>query len=183
MNPLAAIRSGQARWGPRPLGVLLLVWLNLALQPCAAALAAGQTPACPHCPPGHAAAADHDEAGAHAAAHSPATHAHAEHSPAAHSSAAHSSAAHAAAAEPGATPHRACAGWLAECANAGEINHHARDTGIEPPAPAASWIADWPDVPRLADADAGGAAPAVRRRCGIAGASPPLNVLYCVYLD
>jgi len=33
------------------LGVVLVAWLNLALQPCAMAFEAGQDHDCPHCPP------------------------------------------------------------------------------------------------------------------------------------
>lgn len=33
------------------LGVILVAWLNLALQPCAMALEAEQDHDCPHCPP------------------------------------------------------------------------------------------------------------------------------------
>ena len=48
----------QSRW----LGVLVAVWLNLAVQPCAMAL--GQDDGCPHCPP-----VDHESMDGHRGHH------------------------------------------------------------------------------------------------------------------
>ena len=45
--------------GQRALGLFAAVWLNLALQPCAMAMAADHD--CPHCPPQH----EHEMAGHH----------------------------------------------------------------------------------------------------------------------
>ena len=51
-NPRSTRTLTQSRW----LGVLVAVWLNLAVQPCAMAL--GLDDGCPHCPPVDHAAMD-----------------------------------------------------------------------------------------------------------------------------
>lgn len=50
----ASRKPAMSRW----LGVVVAVWLNLAVQPCAMALGADE--GCPHCPPSHG-----DEMAAH----------------------------------------------------------------------------------------------------------------------
>ena len=50
MNMLQIIRHWQRRSALRIFGVLVAVWLNLALQSCA--MAAMPADDCPHCPPG-----------------------------------------------------------------------------------------------------------------------------------
>ena len=51
MNPLASIRQRQISWAHRVLGMFVVVWLNMALQPCAMAFGSEQD--CPQCPPVH----------------------------------------------------------------------------------------------------------------------------------
>lgn len=46
----------------RALGLFVAVWLNLALQPCAMALAEQDEPDCPHCPPSQMQAHEHGAA-------------------------------------------------------------------------------------------------------------------------
>lgn len=43
----------QAPWTQRAFGVFVVMWLNLALQPCAMALGGGPDQDCPNCPPAH----------------------------------------------------------------------------------------------------------------------------------
>ena len=46
-------RQKRRNFGARNiLGVVVVAWLNLALQPCAMACPADQVPDCPNCPPG-----------------------------------------------------------------------------------------------------------------------------------
>ncbi len=49
LNTLAIVRQRQIPWARRVLGMFVVVWLNLALQPCAMAL--GDEHDCPQCPP------------------------------------------------------------------------------------------------------------------------------------
>ncbi len=51
MIPLANIRQRQIPWAHRVLGMFVVVWLNMALQPCA--MAFGDEHDCPQCPPAH----------------------------------------------------------------------------------------------------------------------------------
>lgn len=51
MNNLASISKQRRTWGRSALGLFAVVWLNLALQPCAMAFEAEDDPNCPHCPP------------------------------------------------------------------------------------------------------------------------------------
>ena len=59
LKPLAKIRQRQVPWARRVLGMFVVVWLNMALQPCAMAFGNVDAKAnghdCPHCPPAHAA--------------------------------------------------------------------------------------------------------------------------------
>ena len=50
---LATIRRKQAAWTPGVLGLFVVVWLNLALQPCAMAMGNEHEHDCPRCPPSH----------------------------------------------------------------------------------------------------------------------------------
>lgn len=54
MNSLATLRQRQIPWARRVLGLFVVVWLNLVLQPCAMAMGAVEDHDCPHCPPSHA---------------------------------------------------------------------------------------------------------------------------------
>ena len=51
MSYLAGISKQRRTWGRSALGLFAVVWLNLALQPCAMAFEAEDDPNCPHCPP------------------------------------------------------------------------------------------------------------------------------------
>jgi len=53
LSHLANIRQQQQSRGHRALGLFVLVWLNLALQPCAMALQTDDYD-CAHCPPAQA---------------------------------------------------------------------------------------------------------------------------------
>ena len=50
MMTVRTIRSWQRRCIPRTLALLVVVWLNVAFQPCAMAYGAADN--CPHCPAG-----------------------------------------------------------------------------------------------------------------------------------
>ena len=51
LNILASIRQRQTPWTQRVLGMFIVVWLNLALQPCAMALGETSDHKCDYCPP------------------------------------------------------------------------------------------------------------------------------------
>jgi hypothetical protein len=53
VTALATIRQRQVPWARRTLGMFVVVWLNLVLQPCAMALGGEIDHDCPHCPPSH----------------------------------------------------------------------------------------------------------------------------------
>lgn len=53
MNSIATPRQRQTPWARRTLGMFVLVWLNLALQPCAMAMGGDDDHDCPHCPVSH----------------------------------------------------------------------------------------------------------------------------------
>lgn len=53
LNALSTIRRKQTPWARRVLGLFAVVWLNMALQPCAMAFGDMQQRDCMHCPPGH----------------------------------------------------------------------------------------------------------------------------------
>lgn len=53
MSSLAILRQQQTPWARRVLGMFVVVWLNLALQPCAMAMGGDDDHDCPHCPPAH----------------------------------------------------------------------------------------------------------------------------------
>ena len=53
MNLLATIRQQRGPWGRRVLGLFVVVWLNVALQPCAMAFGDASDHGCLHCPPVH----------------------------------------------------------------------------------------------------------------------------------
>lgn len=40
-------------WAQRALGLFVVLWLNIAIQPCAMAMVDGGDHNCPHCPPTH----------------------------------------------------------------------------------------------------------------------------------
>ena len=50
LNLIAKIRQQRKPWARRVLGVFVMVWLNVALQPCAMALDDAHEHGCQHCP-------------------------------------------------------------------------------------------------------------------------------------
>lgn len=153
----------QVRWGRRLLTLLVLAWLNLVLQPCAMAMAADA--ACPGCPPAHA-----DRPMGHA---SKATH---EHAAVPHDGMGSDAVAHEHNTDGG-----ACGGSLVDCVRLGDINQCDRQQPLTPDHTTV-WLAPPPMVsaqPGYRDPPVFSAGDAAR----LAGAFPPLNVLYCVYLD
>jgi len=166
MSLLTKMRIRQARWGRPTLALVMFAWLNVILQPCAMAMAGS---VCPHCPPermhaqpahamadhGHShAMPDHEHGGEHATSQGQQS-------------------------DPGSDE---CAGDLSGCANLDDLRQNDRIkpfsadlklVGLAPPPERCtptgllrhSTIAASLDSARLS------------------GAYPPLNVLYCVYLD
>ena len=53
MSLLGTIRQRKAPWTRRVLGMFVVVWLNMALQPCAMAFGDAIDHTCQHCPPAH----------------------------------------------------------------------------------------------------------------------------------
>jgi hypothetical protein len=70
VNSLATFKQRQTPWARSVLGLFVVVWLNLALQPCAMAMGGDDDHDCPHCPPGHTQEHDgHDMASIEAVGH------------------------------------------------------------------------------------------------------------------
>lgn len=53
MSSVAIPKKRQIPWARRALGMFVVVWLNLALQPCAMAMGGDDDHDCPHYPPSH----------------------------------------------------------------------------------------------------------------------------------
>ena len=53
LNSRLNIRQRQTPWARHALGVFVVMWLNLILQPCAMAFGGGPDQDCPNCPPAH----------------------------------------------------------------------------------------------------------------------------------
>jgi hypothetical protein len=49
----ATARQRRLPWAQRALGLFVVVWLNVAVQPCAIAMVDDEDHNCPHCPPEH----------------------------------------------------------------------------------------------------------------------------------
>jgi hypothetical protein len=133
----------------RVLVLLIVAWLNLALQPCAMALGADPVPDCPHCP---SAQASEDAAQAmHAAADA-------------------------------AMPCATSVGSVGDCDSLDEMRADSRAGELKvKDAPGDQPVALLPAA-ALVDQWAFAAPAALPVRCNCPAASPPLNVLYCVYL-
>lgn len=144
---MAGIRRLQARLTRPSLAVVVLAWLNVALQPCALAFGQSHSSHCTHCPPGHV----HDHA-------APTTDAMVSEA-------------------------MSCAARLADCANLGDIDHRTRDGESKPSdPPKLTWAVIWPTEPSSLPH----ASPERMRVSDppcYSGAYPPLNVLFCVYLN
>lgn len=162
---MAKIRSSWIRKGKAFLTLLTLAWLNVVLQPCAMAMAV----TCPDCPPAHvqdrmsdAAIDGHDHARVMPA------------EPGGHDDGAggHET-------EPGTG---SCAGELVECLKFEDINQTARQeqSALEP---GLAWIVTAPLECRCTCDRGSSASFCAGDPVRLAGAFPPLNILYCVYLD
>jgi hypothetical protein len=133
----------------RALGFLVVVWLNLALQPCAMALDGDGDHGCPHCPP----EMDHSGMSGHAGGSHPTS------------------------------PGVPCAVDAFDCMLADDYSHDGRGgqktLKDAPDSGSAAILQTRILVPDLRREPSPGA---VRYRFVAPGTSPPLNVLFCVYL-
>lgn len=127
------------------LGLIAVLWLNMAVLPCAMALEGGGD--CPHCPP-------------------PAV----EHEMAAH----HGHGAN------NATP--ACATMQSECGDLDKVSIDARSGKLDVKPTPELVIISAPVITQLPSLTPGHIND-VSDPPDISGSSPPLHVLYCVYLD
>ena len=138
-----AARRKPAALGRKVLGLLTVLWLNMAVLPCAMAFESAET--CPHCPP-----ADEHEMASH--------HGHGE-----------------AKAQP------ACATAQVECCDLDEASVDTRGSKLEVKPASEVVFVTAPPIPAVP------ARASVQRHVAsdppdISGTSPPLHVLYCVYL-
>lgn len=164
MSPLPVLRKRTLACPRRVVGALAFVWLAVIVQPCAMAFAGSPAADCVHCPPAaHGPEPDAHEHGAGHAGHDGA--------------AAHSEAAVAAGEGAG------CAGGVGDC-------YVLRDEPFEGRS-AQPKVKDSPlELPifmalvssRFDSLDIAGCARVPRSSVAPPGASPPLSVLYCVYL-
>lgn len=168
MNILARIRSGQARWGRLFLALFAVAWLNVILQPCALAISENSA-GCR----GSSAGQNHDQMShetASAHGHSMAGDHEMDHG---------GQQAHDADAD---CDCKDCGGYLADCAHLDSIKKNDRDKQLSPESRDA-WFAapvtDYAQMPPLRPPLFSNACDAAR----LSGAFPPLNVLYCIYLD
>jgi hypothetical protein len=76
----------------------------------------------------------------------------------------------------------ACGGELSDCANLDDINQSDRERELSPDLRIA-WLAPPPTESALPDVLRPGSASCSADAARLAGSFPPLNVLYCVYLD
>jgi len=144
LSHLADSRQQQQSRGRRALGLFVAVWLNLALQPCAMALAAEDHNDCLHCPP--AQSVEHNGV---------------------HGDMGHD---------------MPCADDLSDCAIVDALNHDGRSGKIKlDDAPADMLLAIAPHELSLPFGQVVSER-APPRYASVHAATPPLNVLYCVYL-
>ena len=166
MNLLAKMRKRKEAFGRRAVGAFAFVWLSMALQPCVMALG-GDAP-CAHCPPAMAAQhGSHDESG----------HGHAD-----HGSAHEGMSSHDHSSQDTASTDSHCAD-SDDCSALDEYNYDGRTpkTGVKD-VQAKVFAILAPPGTTVAGADCK-PAPASQTVEYKAGASPPLHVLNCVYLD
>lgn len=167
MSLLARIRIRQARLGRPSLVLIAFAWLNVILQPCAMAMTGSL---CPHCPPAHAREhAAHESAAEHGHAMAATAHEHGGGDVTGHRDETHS----------GST---GCGGDLSDCANLDNLNQSER---IKPFSPDFKLVAVFrpPAQGPIVDMRRTSMPNAPPDSARLAGAYPPLNVLYCVYLD
>lgn len=151
LNPLAKIRQRQTPWARRVLGVFAVVWLNMALQPCAMAFGGASEADCLHCPPAHA------EGGPE----------HSQH--------------HSDDADPGNSP---CEMGASQCTFVDDFNYDGRILKVKvKDAPGDVPLGIAPGIAEISPAAISPVVPHDCIRSYNPGDPPPLNVLYCVYLD
>ncbi len=164
MSPLPALRKRTLACPRRVVGALAFVWLAVIVQPCAMAFAGSPAADCVHCPP--AAHGPDPDARDHGAGH-----------------AGHDGTAMHADAAVDAGEQAGCAGGVGDCYvlrddpfEGRSVQPKVKDGPLELPLFAALVSAP------LVSLDMAGRAPVQRMPGAAPGASPPLSVLYCVYL-
>ena len=141
MNVLATMRQRQTSWGRRVLSLFAVVWLSLALQPCAMAMGGDSDHDCPHCPPPESSHhATHDMTG------------------------------------------MPCATG-ADCMALDEINYDGRTSTVKVGDAQYEAVAILSPVATARRSLRVTRAGKTSDSCGYGGTSPPLNLLYCTYLN
>lgn len=149
MNSLATLRQRQTPWARRVLGMFVVVWLNIALQPCAMAMGTDDDHDCPHCPPSHT--RQHDG--------------------------------HEMPSDPMEGVDMPCATGVADCSVVDEANIDGRTGQLKlKDAPADQPIVMIPFAGLLADVQPKRISDILSPDTHPPDSSPPLSVLYCVYL-
>lgn len=155
MNSLATLRQRQTPWARRVVGIFVVVWLNLALQPCAMAMGGGDDHDCPHCPTSH-------------------TRQHDGHEMSSDEMKGHEMTGH----------DMPCAMGAADCSvlDTAYIDSRTGQFKLKdgPSDLPATLI---PSAPWLANTSAERVTLVAPFATDSPGTSPPLNILYCVYLD
>lgn len=168
MSLLAKIRSGQARWGHASLALLTFAWLNVVLQPCAMAMSGGSGDS-DHLASGHV----HEQV-SHGDAMAELGHAMVEGHANDHGDL------------PGDETQSHCtdcSGDLAGCAHLSDINKSERAKQSAPDQ-VVTWLAlPAMDCAQPVDPGPPPVSSSASDAARLSGAFPPLNVLYCVYLD
>lgn len=151
LNPLAKMRQRRTPWARRVLGVFVVVWLNMALQPCAMAFGGPGEHDCLHCPPAHA-----EEGSAHSQHHS----------------------------DDSDSVSSPCEMGASQCTFGDDFNYDGRILKVKvKDVPVDVPLAIAPGIAEVSLAAISPAVPCNSIRSYIPGDPPPLNVLYCVYLD
>ena len=156
------MRRNKSSWGKSTLGVFVVVWLSLALQPCVMALGSGEHGDCPHCPP---------EVSQHHARHETASHDMASHDMASHDMASHDMASMA----------MPC-GASGDCDSLDEFNYDGRTAEVKAEK-VEIMLALLPPAFEQQQAKLPCRARSTRDSDHLSGAAPPIHVLNCVYLD
>ncbi len=151
MSLIATLRHNQSVRTRRVVGLFVLAWLVIAIQPCVMALGGESDHDCPHCPPAHEMhAGDHGHSGHHGTP------------------------------TPVSSP---CSDGTSDCDGSELFKHDGRVGDIKPKDPPP----DTPAVllPRASVAQPAARAVSVRAATGPipAGVPPPLNLLYCTFLN
>lgn len=149
LTTLATIRQRQTPLARRALGLFVLAWLNIALQPCAMAMGGDDSDDCPRCPMSH-------------------TGQHNDHSTSAPAKVERT---------------MPCASDVDDCNPLETINVDSRTASYKlKDMPSDLPVAMLPSATLLADADYREVRDASSIKYRPPDNSPPLNVLYCVYL-